>query len=338
VQAPLENQLAGRKTGGERSVPVAQSVIDPHHHLWDLGRNKYPWLQEHLLAPRLEGDVRPIAKDYLLKDYLADARSQNVVKSVHIETGWDPSDPVGETEWLQQMADKHGFPHGIVARATLDAPDVEQILEGHARHKNVRGIRHAINWHHDPAKTYVNRPDLVSTDAWRRGFSLLRRFGLSFDLQLYPAQMADAAALAHANPDVLIILNHAGMPVDRNEEGLRLWRRGMQELAAAANVVVKISGKGTVDRNWTVESIRPFVLQTIEAFGVSRCMFASNFPVDKLFSDFDTLYAAFREITAPFSAEERRMLFHDNAARYYRLLNVSERTLNPPPSYEPLSL
>ena len=226
------------------------------------------------------------------------------------------------------MADKHGFPHGIVARATLDSPDVEQILEGHARYKNIRGIRHAINWHPDPAKSYVNRPDLIRTDAWRRGFGLLRRFGLSFDLQLYPAQMADAAALAHANPDVLIILNHAGMPVDRNEEGIRLWRRGMQELAAAANVVVKISGKGTVDRNWTVESIRPFVLQTIEAFGVSRCMFASNFPVDKLFSDFDTLYAAFREITAPFSAEERRMLFHDNAARYYRLLDVSERTLN----------
>ena len=319
-------------------MPVAQFVIDPHHHLWDLGRNKYPWLQEHLLKPRLEGDVSPIAKDYLLKDYLADARNQNVVKSVHIETGWDPSNPVGETEWLQQVADKHGFPHGIVARATLDSPDVEQILEGHARYKNIRGIRHAINWHPDPAKSYVNRPDSIRTDAWRHGFGLLRRFGLSFDLQLYPAQMADAAALARAYPDVLIILNHAGMPVDRNEEGLRLWRRGMQELAAAANVVVKISGLGTVDWNWTVESIRPFVLQTIEAFGVSRCMFASNFPVDKLFSDFDTLYAAFREIAAAFSAEERRMLFHDNAARYYRILDVSARTLNPAPSYAPLSL
>ena len=320
-------------------MPVAQSVIDPHHHLWDLGRNKYPWLQERLLAPRLEGDVRPVAEDYLLKDYLADVRNQNVVKSVHVECGWDPSDPVGETEWLQRMADKHGFPHAIVARATLDAPDVEQILEGHATsYKNVRGIRHAINWHPDPAKTYVNRPDLIRTGAWRRGFGLLRRFNLSFDLQLYPAQMADAAALAHAYPDVLIILNHAGMPVDRDEEGIRLWRRGMQQLAAAANVVVKISGLGTVDWNWTVESIRPFVLQTIEAFGVSRCMFASNFPVDKLYSDFDTLYAAFREITAAFSAEERRMLFHDNAARYYRLLDVSEQPLNPKPSYAPLSL
>jgi predicted TIM-barrel fold metal-dependent hydrolase len=321
-----------------RPGPVAEPVIDSHHHLWDLGRNKYPWLQEQLLTQRLEGDIRKIAEDYLLKDYLADVRNHHVVKSVHVECGWDPSNPGGETAWLQRIADEHGFPHGIVARATLDAPDVEHILEGHVRYKNVRGIRHAVNWHPDPTRTYVNRPDLIRTDEWRRGFALLRRFNLSFDLQLYPAQMADATALAHAYPDVLIILNHTGMPVDRDQEGLRLWRNGVQQLAAAANVVVKISGLGIVDWNWTVESIRPFVLQTIEAFGVDRCMFASNFPVDKLYSDFDTLYAAFREITAGFSAGERRMLFHDNAARYYRLLDVTERPWNATPLYAALSL
>jgi predicted TIM-barrel fold metal-dependent hydrolase len=300
-------------------MPDAQPVIDAHHHLWDLECNKYPWLQTRPFAPRLEGDIRPIARNYLLDDYLADTRNQNVVKSVHIECGWDPSNPAGETEWLQRLADKHGYPHGIVGRATLDAPDVEEVLEGHARHKNIRGIRHAINWHPDPSKTYVDCPDLIRTSAWRRGFGLLRRFGFSFDLQLYPGQMADAAELARAYPDILIILDHAGMPVDRDEEGLDVWRRGMWELATVPNVVVKISGLGTVDWTWSVESIRPFVLQTIEAFGVSRCMFASNFPVDKLYSDFDTLYGAFRAITEPFSTDERRMLFHDNAVRYYRL-------------------
>jgi predicted TIM-barrel fold metal-dependent hydrolase len=297
----------------------AEPVIDAHHHLWDLQNHKYPWLQERPLKPRLEGNIEPIAKDYLLKDYLEDIRNQNVVKSVHVQTGWDPADPVGETRWLQQLADQHGYPHGIVARASLDAPDIEQVLEGHLLYKNVRGIRHMINWHPDPAKTYVDRPDLVRTSAWRQGFALLHRLGLSFDLQLYPAQMADAAALAHANPDTLIILNHAGMPVDRDEEGIRLWQRGIRGLAGAPNVVAKLSGLGTVDWKWTVASIRPFVLETIEAFGVARCMFASNFPVDKLYSDFDTLYRAFHEITASFSADERRKLFHDNAARYYRL-------------------
>ena len=297
----------------------SQATIDPHHHLWDIGHNRYPWLQEDVLKPRLEGDIRAIAKDYLLDDYLRDARNQNVVKSVHIECGWDPADPVGETEWLQKLSDKYGYPCGIVARATLDAPDIERILEAHTSFRGVRGIRHAINWHADPGKTYVDRPDLIKTPAWRHGFSLLQRYGLSFDLQLYPAQMADAAELAHVYPNTVIILEHAGMPVDRDPEGLSLWRRGMRELAAARNVAVKISGLGTVDRHWTVGSIRPFVLDTIEMFGVPRCMFASNFPVDKLFSDFDTLYAAFHQIVEDFSADEIRMLFHDNAARYYRL-------------------
>jgi predicted TIM-barrel fold metal-dependent hydrolase len=296
-----------------------EPVIDAHHHLWDLQNNKYPWLQERPLKLRLEGNIEPIAKDYLIKDYLDDIRNQNVVKSVHVQTGWDPANPVGETRWLQGVADQHGYPHGIVARASLDAPDVQQVLEGHLRYKNVRGIRHMINWHPDPVKTYVDRPDLVKTSAWQRGFALLHRFNLSFDLQLYPAQMADAAALAHAHPETLIILNHAGMPVDRHEEGIGLWKRGIQQLASSPNVVVKISGLGTVDWQWTVNSIRPFVMQTIEAFGISRCMFASNFPIDKLFSDFDTLYDSFRQITASFTADERRKLFHDNAARYYRL-------------------
>ena len=155
----------------------SQPVIDPHHHLWDLGQNRYPWLQADALAPRLEGDIRPIAKDYLLDDYLADTHNQNVVKSVHVETGWDPSDPVGETAWLQRLAEKRGYPHGIVGRATLDAPVVEKTLEGHARHRNLRGIRHAVNWHPNAAKSYVSRPDLIRTDAWRHGFGLLQRFG-----------------------------------------------------------------------------------------------------------------------------------------------------------------
>ncbi len=109
------------------------------------------------------------------------------MKSVHVECGWDPSNPVGETEWLQRLADKHGYPHGIVARATLDAPDVEQVLEGHARHRNVRGIRHAINWHPDPAKTYVDRPDLVRTKAWRHGFGLLPGQDKSVASRFWPA-------------------------------------------------------------------------------------------------------------------------------------------------------
>jgi predicted TIM-barrel fold metal-dependent hydrolase len=294
-------------------------IVDPHHHLWDLERFSYPWLGARPLPASVAGDVAPIAKSYLLDDYLADTTNQNVVKSVHVDAGFDPSLPVEETRWLQSIADQRGFPHGVVARAELHRPDVETTLAAHCRFPNVRGIRHIVNWHPDPAKTYVTKPDFLTDPAWLRGFALLKRFNLSFDLQLYPSQMADAAALAAAHGDTMIILNHAGMPVDRDAEALSLWRTGMRALAAEPNVWVKISGLGMVDWRWTEESLRPFVLDTIEIFGPDRCMFASNFPVDKLYSSFDALYGAFKRIVSDFSMGEQRKLFSDAALAVYRI-------------------
>ena len=109
------------------------------------------------------------------------------------------------------------------------------------------------------------------------------------------------------------------MPADRDDESIQGWRQGMQILAHCPNIVAKISGLAMCDWHWTVESIRPFVLNTIDDFGVERCMFASNFPVDKLFSSFDAVWDAFKEITADFSDDEKAALFHHNAEKYYRL-------------------
>jgi len=195
-------------------------IVDPHHHLWDLERFSYPWLSAQPLPASVAGDVAPIAKSYLLDDYLADTANQNVVKSVHVDAGFDPTQPVEETRWLQSIADQHGFPHGVVARAELHRPDVETTLAAHCRFPNVRGIRHIVNWHPDPAKTYVTKPDFLTDSAWLRGFALLKRYNLSFDLQLYPSQMADAAALAAAHGDTSIILNHAGRPRRRGAVAL----------------------------------------------------------------------------------------------------------------------
>ncbi len=294
-------------------------IIDPHHHLWDLQRFNYPWLSMRPLPASVAGDVAPIAQSYLLKDYLADTAKHNLVKSVHIDAGFDPSRPVEETRWLQSIADEHGFPHGIVAKAELHKPDVEATLAAHCQFANVRGIRHIVNWHPDPAKTYVTKPDFLTDTAWLRGFALLKSYRLSFDLQLYPSQMAAAATLASRHPETVIILNHAGMPVDRDSDAIVLWRNGMRLLAAQPNMWVKISGLGMVDWRWTEDTIRPFVLETIDIFGVERCMFASNFPVDKLYSSFDALYDAFQNIVAAFEDHEKRKLFADTAAIVYRL-------------------
>jgi predicted TIM-barrel fold metal-dependent hydrolase len=293
-------------------------IIDAHHHLYDLEHYRYPWLQDGV-QPIAFGDYSAICKSYLIEHFLEDAKNHNVVKSVHIDVGYDRTDAIGETRWLQSVADKHGYPHGIVGYANLGAPGVQAVLEGHCQFKNMRGIRHSLNYHVDPVKTYLDRPGITGETKWREGFKLLRGLDLSFDLQIYFSQAEESYQLAKAFPDMQIILDHTLMPVDREPKDILGWRNGMARLAEAPNIACKISGLGMGDWTWTTDSIRPFVLTAIDVFGVDRCMFASNFPVDKLFSSYDTLYMAYKDITKDFSRSERLKLFHDNAQRFYRL-------------------
>jgi predicted TIM-barrel fold metal-dependent hydrolase len=294
-----------------------RKIVDAHHHLWDLGRGyNYPWLQDKPSGEGMLGDLKPIARDYLLRDYRADTANYDVVGSVHIEAV--PADPLIETRWLQETTNGEGLPSGVVARIELQKSDAEKVIVEHLRFPKVRGIRHIVNWHPNPKYTFTDH-DFLTDSAWLSGFRLLSKYGLSFDLQLYPAQMGDAAELARRNPETLIVVNHAGMPLERDEAGLALWRDGMKRLAAEPNVVAKISGLGMVDWRWIEASIRPFVLGIIDRFGVDRAMFGSNFPVDKLYSSFDTLYGSFERIVASFSESEKDQLFRGNALRHYRL-------------------
>ena len=295
-------------------------IIDAHHHLWNRDLLSYPWLDDSE-AEAFYGSYASLRRNYLLEDYLADAADIELVKSVHVQADHDDADPVAETLWLQGIADapgSGGFPHAIVAFADLASKNVEQVLEGHLRYANVRGIRQMLNYSSDTRLTYTSR-NLLEDPGWTKGFGLLAKYNLSFDLQLYAGQMSQAAALAQRHPDTVLVLDHTGMPVERDEPGLAAWRAGMRELANCRNVSVKISGLGMCEPAWTELSIRPFVLSVIDWFGPERCMFGSNFPVDSLFSSFESVFEAFDNITKEFSDSERSALFHDNAERIYRL-------------------
>ena len=294
------------------------AFVDAHVHLWDLKRISYPWLTAPFSDDGPNGSVEPIAADYLLDDYLADAANWNVVGMVHVDAGADASAALNETRWLQDMADERGMPQAIVAFAALDDPGVEALLEAHSAHPNVRGIRHIVNWHPDPKRTYTAR-DVTGDEAWQRGFGLLGKYGLSFDLQCYPNQFGPMAGLIAKHPDIPVIINHAGMAVPGDGAGWDEWRRGMRQLAQLPNVDVKISGMGFARRDWNVEFARSYVLETIEIFGTGRAMFASDFPTDKLFGTFDATLGAYAQIVESFSLDERRDLFGRNANRVYRL-------------------
>jgi len=286
------------------STTAPVPFIDAHHHLWDIDLHHYPGLAD----PR-----SPIARHYRLDDFLADAADWPLVKSVHVQGEIDRAQSLAETAWLQSIADERGFPHGIVAYAALQDPRLDQVLQAHAQHANVRGIRQILN------PDQCERPDYLTDPAWRAGYARLADYGLSFDLQALPEQFADASAVAAAHPNVPVVVNHTGMPRDQTPAGLIRWRRAMRLLADLPHVSVKISGFGMFDPVWTTASIRPLILETIEIFGVDRCMLASNFPVDKVWASLDRLMEAFEASTADLSAAEQRKLFHDNAERTYRL-------------------
>lgn len=297
---------------------TAIPFVDAHIHLWDLARIRYPWLTPPFGDDGPNGSVEAIARDYLLDDYRTDTARWNVVGAVHIDAGADPAQAIDESDWLETVADTDGLPTGIVGFAALDDPEVEPVLERQAAHPRVRGIRQIVNWHNNPLRTYTPR-DVTQDDQWWAGFGLLGKYGLSFDLQCYAGQMAGLAPLIERHPEVPVIINHIGMPVTTDREGLTRWRFGLRTLATLPHVAIKLSGLGFIYRDWTVDSVRPFVLEAIEMFGTSRCLFASDSPTDKLFAPLDRYLEAYHAIAAGFSEDERRDLFGRNANRIYRL-------------------
>ncbi len=295
--------------------------IDTHHHLWDLENNPYPWLTEGI--DHFIGDYSIFRRTYLISHLHEDAADLPLVKSVHVQAEWDhEADPVGETAWLQSVADadgSRGMPHAIIGYADLSSDDAPELIARHAEHSNWRGIRHMLNYSEDPTYQFTDRNDLMSDPKWLRGYRALEDHSGSFDLQVWPWQLADASDLAKQVPNVPIVLDHTGMPRDWDDDGVKIWRDGMRALARADNVSVKISALGMFAPAITADAIRPFVLDTIDIFGADRCMFASNYPVDMMFSSYDAIWNAYDAITSDFSDEERDALFRLNAERYYRI-------------------
>ena len=300
--------------GDDTAIPF----VDAHIHLWDLARLRYPWLTPPFADDGPNGSVEPIASTYLPADYRREMARWNVVGAVHVDAGADPADALAETEWLEGLAEADGLPTGIVAFAALDDPEVETVLAAHARHPRVRGIRHIVNWHADPQRSYTPR-DVTQDDAWQRGFAALARPGLSFDLQCYPGQIPAMAALAARHPEVPVIVNHAGMAVLSDADGYGEWRRGLTALAACPQVAVKLSGFGFARRDWDAAFVRDTVRTVIDLFGPERAMVASDLPTDRLFGSLDAQMEACHAVVMDLGDSDRRALFAGNANRIYRL-------------------
>jgi len=315
------------------AIDPEMPIVDTHHHLWD-GR---PIPDENMSKP------------YRWPDYARDMkRSHNIVQSVAMDCGSHyridgpaAMRPVGETEFFAESgrAAGNGMCAGIVSHADLTLGDeVAPVLDAHiaAGDGRFRGIRHMTAW--EPGQYCAAEKGLMATEAFRRGFAQLAPRGLSFDAYLYHPQIDELADLARAFPATTIILDHAGgqLGVGRHGENpgetFAAWRASLAALAQLPNVSLKLGGLGspsTGSSNYgrkppatTGELViewRPTIETAIEAFTPARCLFESNFPVDRATCGYTRLWNVFQTIAAPYSHDERAAMFHGTARRVYRL-------------------
>lgn len=319
----------------EPPLEPALTIVDPHHHLWDLNGG------------------------YLLDDLLADVAGSGhrVAATVYAQCGYayhrdaPPAlQPVGETAFVAGVAreaERRGAATkvcaGIVGYADMALGDeVRPVLEAHVRAGEGRfsGVRHITALHPAFNASLLGRPRarLMADAAFRRGLAQLQAMGLSFDAWLYHTQIDELVDLARAMPELPIALNHLGGPIGigpytgRREEARREWLAALAPLARCPNVHLKLGGlsmtlvgfdfhrraqppgSDELARAW-----RPYVEPAIELFGAARCMFESNFPVDKAMCSYGVLWNAFKRITAGASAHDKAWLFARTADRFYRL-------------------
>jgi len=291
-------------------------IVDAHHHIWR--QADLPWLIGPMV-PRIFGPYEAIRRDYPIGEYLADIKNAGVVASVYVQANWDRARGADEVAWVQGIADEHGFPHAIIGFADLaqDAGGLTATLDAMARSSRFRGIRQQLQWHDNPNYRFAARPDVTADNTWRRGLAQLAPRGLLFELQVFTGQMAASAELVRAFPHTTFVLDHAGMLEDLSDAGHQAWRTGMRQLANCPNVFVKLSALGTFVHRATLADIQPIVSDTVTLFGAERCVWGSNFPIEKLWTDYATLVSNIRAAVSHLPAGAQRQILSDTARRLY---------------------
>jgi len=291
-------------------------IIDAHHHIWR--QADLPWLLGPT-QPRIFGAYDAIKRDYPIEEFLGDVAGTGVERSVYVQANWAPAQAEDEAAWVQRTADRSGWPHAIVAYCDMTVPDARPALDRLAKFPSMRGIRQQFHWHENPLYRFAGSPDLCRDRTVQRNIGHLADYGWSFDLQVFAGQMDGAAELADACPKVTFILQHAGMLEDLSDDGRAAWKAGMKTLAARANVVSKLSAFGTFVHRNDPAHIERILHDTVAVFGAERCLYGSNFPIEKLWTDYRSLIGAFLRAANDLSAAGQKAIFHDTAKRVYRL-------------------
>ena len=291
-------------------------MIDAHHHIWR--QTDLPWLLGPE-RPRIFGPYAAIKRDYPVEEYCADIKGTGIKKSVYVQANWAPNWFRDEIAWVQSVADGIGWPNAIVGFLDFTKGDVAPVLESLRDYSLLRGFRQQFHWHENPLYRFAPDRRQLAAPRVAENIGKLAGHGFTFDLQVFSGQMADAATLADACPDVTFVLQHAGMLEDQSQAGWKAWRAAMTDLAKRKNVVTKLSAFGTFIHRNDPDFIADIVKETVSIFGADRCMFGSNFPIEKLWTNYQDLIGAFKKATANLTEKQRAQIFNDTAARVYRV-------------------
>ena len=281
------------------------SFIDSHVHFYDMN---HPTLHYGHWQPNEDLPLRELGnKNHLATDFLKEAESLGMKKAIHVQAAIGSADPVEETKWLEEVFIQTGIPHAIVGHVDLRASNAREVIEKHLKYQHFKGIR-----------DFSYGDYLVNKD-FRNGFALQEEYNLISSIAVRWEEMEKLVDLANSYPNIIIILDHAGNPEYRTEEYFNNWKSGMKKISKMDNIICKISGLGMGDHNWTIESITPYVETCFELFGISRTIFATNWPVDGLYSDYSKVINAYKEITKFLSLSEQEAFFYKNSENIYEI-------------------
>lgn len=299
-------------------------IIDSHHHLWcpvnDTTGIDYVWLK-NIGAMKPFGDPTPIQRDYLPSEFSAEPTRHEIVGSVHVQADGAIPDPVKESQWLEYINAVYGLPSVHVGFIDLTADDVEATLQRYFKLPGFRGVRQIISKLDNRQNLSFVGEHYLRNPLWRQQYRLLAKQHLSFDCQLYPEQMVEAASFFAQHPEIPVIVDHAGSPYDQSSNGLVTLKYGLKALAALPHCHIKLSGFGMFDPLWTAESIRPVFDIILESFGPNRILFGSNYPVDKLMRPYDFIVDELISCCerSKLSQDDQKKIFSGNARDVYRL-------------------
>eukprot|EP01084_Bolivina_argentea_P277687 474180_1 len=300
-------------------------ISDPHHHLWNPSTNS--WInQKHRLK------TVPVIKSlenysyYGIDQFLSESKKYKLDSCVYLQCGYN--DNIKEVEAMQSLYDKYGFPNGIIGYANLQSDNIEYILKKQMKYKNFRGIRPTIKYHqiYEQRRSAPNA-NIMMSPTFHNGLQLMSKYNLILELHLYPSQLKYASIIACSYPKLKMIINHCAYPL--NEDIEEYWNKGMELMSKCKNVFVKLSGWCIFDEHFNHDSMKYIIKKIVDLFGVNKCMFASNFPVDKPYGHYDMYWDLYIKILQELGFTETQIdkMIHKNAIKIYKLHTTIKSTL-----------